>query len=273
VTFIPPVDPDPPAPTAALRDRIVAVACSRRRRQFVVWCVGAAVVVGAAVAGGALVIHGGQADRAVSASPATAPPVKGAQLCSSLKSVSHRVDAIGRLIQGGDTREEARLAAALRRVADSGPSGGVAPELVTLARGYEMLAANEPIPDILAKLGAGFGNAATKVAYYAKNCPIAPPAPKTRLFIMNATGTTTAATFKALELRILGYVISGTGEAPSQQRSTVACRDGFNPAAHPLTQVVEASTSIVAFPKSLPRAAENADCIITMGTFPMPQPS
>jgi len=85
-----------------------------------------------------------------------------------------------------------------------------------------------------------------------------------RVLVLNGSGTAMAAATKANALRGLGYAIAGTGNAPVQTGTTVACNTGFEKEAQELVKAVGSAT-VAAFPNPPPTGAENADCIVTLG--------
>jgi hypothetical protein len=87
-----------------------------------------------------------------------------------------------------------------------------------------------------------------------------------RILVLNGSGVPNAAATKANELRGLGYAAAGTGDAVPQDGTTVACRDGFESAATRLAEDVGTGTSVATFPATPPEGAENADCIVTLGS-------
>lgn len=93
------------------------------------------------------------------------------------------------------------------------------------------------------------------------------PPQEVRVAVYNGSGVSQAAATKANTLRGLGYAIAGTGNAPLQTGTVVACRAGFEKEAEVLAggDVVGAGTTIAAFPQPVPAGAENADCIVVVG--------
>ena len=85
-----------------------------------------------------------------------------------------------------------------------------------------------------------------------------------RVLVLNGSGTAMAAATKANALRGLGYAIAGTGNAPVQTGTTVACKPGFDQEAQARAKAVGSAT-VAAFPNPPPTGAENADCIVTLG--------
>jgi hypothetical protein len=86
-----------------------------------------------------------------------------------------------------------------------------------------------------------------------------------RVLVLNGSGLANAAGTKANELRGDGYAIAGTGNAPQQTGSTVACVSGFDKEADSLAKTAGAGFSIAPYPDPPPAGAENADCIVTLG--------
>ncbi len=80
------------------------------------------------------------------------------------------------------------------------------------------------------------------------------------------SGLSNAAGTKANELRGLGYAIAGTGNAAQTVGTTVACTTGFEKEADALAKAVGVGAAISAYPDPPPSGAENADCIVTLGT-------
>ena len=92
------------------------------------------------------------------------------------------------------------------------------------------------------------------------------PVGDVRVLVLNASGLSNAAGTKANELRGLGYAIAGTGNAAQTVGTTVACTTGFEKEADALAKAVGAGTTVAAYPDPPPSGAENADCIVTLGT-------
>jgi hypothetical protein len=86
-----------------------------------------------------------------------------------------------------------------------------------------------------------------------------------RVLVLNGSGLANAAGTKANELRGDGYAIAGTGNAPQQTGSTVACVAGFEKEADTLAKAAGVGFTIASFPEPPPTGAENADCIVTLG--------
>ncbi len=93
------------------------------------------------------------------------------------------------------------------------------------------------------------------------------PPQEVRVLVLNGSGVSQAAATKANVLRGLGYAIAGTGNAPLQTGTVVACRADFEKEAEVLAgaDVVGAGTTLAAFPEPAPAGAENADCIVVVG--------
>jgi hypothetical protein len=87
-----------------------------------------------------------------------------------------------------------------------------------------------------------------------------------RVLVLNASGLANAAGTKANELRGDGYAIAGTGNAAQQTGSTVACVPGFEKEADTLAKSAGTGFTIATYPDPPPAGAENADCIVTLGT-------
>ena len=92
------------------------------------------------------------------------------------------------------------------------------------------------------------------------------PPEQVRVLVLNGSGLANAAGTKANELRGNGYAIAGTGNAPQQTGSTVACQSGFEKEADALAKAAGAGFNVATYPNPPPSGAENADCIITLGT-------
>ena len=91
------------------------------------------------------------------------------------------------------------------------------------------------------------------------------PPDQVRVLVLNGSGLANAAGTKANELRGDGYAIAGTGNAPQQTGSTVACVSGFEKEADTLAKSAGVGFSIATYPEPPPAGAENADCIVTLG--------
>jgi hypothetical protein len=87
-----------------------------------------------------------------------------------------------------------------------------------------------------------------------------------RVLVENGSGLNQAAATLANQLRGQGYAIAGTGNAPLQTGSTVACRAGFEDEATALAGATGAGTTVIAFPATPPAGSENADCISIKGS-------
>lgn len=87
-----------------------------------------------------------------------------------------------------------------------------------------------------------------------------------RVLVLNASGIANAAGTKANELRGLGYAIAGTGNSEQRTGSGVACISGFEKESDALAQTLGAGYSVEAYPEPPPEGAENADCIVILGS-------
>jgi hypothetical protein len=94
------------------------------------------------------------------------------------------------------------------------------------------------------------------------------PVSEVRVMVLNASGLANAASTKSNELRALGYPQAGTGNAPLQTGSTVACRSGFEKEADALARTLGAGYSVVPFPDPPPEGVDvsNADCLVILGS-------
>jgi hypothetical protein len=106
----------------------------------------------------------------------------------------------------------------------------------------------------------GTGNGTTTLA-----ADVHPPQ-EDRELVLNGSGISMQAAVEANKLLGLGYAGAGTGNAPTQAGNTVQCRADFDKEATLLAKAVGTGTSISAFPDAPPAGAENADCIVTVGT-------
>ncbi len=87
-----------------------------------------------------------------------------------------------------------------------------------------------------------------------------------RILVENGSGLSQAAATLANELRGKGYAIAGTGNAPLQTGTTVACLAGFEDEATTLAAAVGAGATVTAFPATPPAGSENADCLVIKGS-------
>lgn len=87
-----------------------------------------------------------------------------------------------------------------------------------------------------------------------------------RVLVLNASGIANAAGTKANELRGLGYAIAGTGNSEQRTGSGVACISGFEKEADALARTLGAGYSVETYPEPPPEGAENADCIVILGS-------
>ena len=92
------------------------------------------------------------------------------------------------------------------------------------------------------------------------------PPEEVRVLVLNASGIANAAGTKANELRGLGYAIAGTGNSEPRTGSGVACISGFEKEADALAQTLGAGYSVETYPEPPPEGAENADCIVILGS-------
>jgi LytR cell envelope-related transcriptional attenuator len=92
------------------------------------------------------------------------------------------------------------------------------------------------------------------------------PPQEVRLLVLNGSGVAMAAATEANKLRGLGYAIAGTGNAATQAGATVQCRTGFDKEAAALAKAVGGGAAVSAFPDVPPAGAENADCLVTIGS-------
>ncbi len=87
-----------------------------------------------------------------------------------------------------------------------------------------------------------------------------------RVLVLNGSGIANAAGTKANELRGLGYTIAGTGNSEARTGSGVACISGFEEEADALARTLGAGYSVETYPEPPPEGAENADCIVILGS-------
>jgi len=92
------------------------------------------------------------------------------------------------------------------------------------------------------------------------------PPEDVRVLVLNASGIANAAGTKANELRGLGYAIAGTGNSEPRTGSGVACISGFDQESDTLAQTLGAGYSVETYPEPPPEGAENADCIVILGS-------
>lgn len=92
------------------------------------------------------------------------------------------------------------------------------------------------------------------------------PPQEVRLLVLNGSGVAMAAATEANKLRGLGYAIAGTGNAATQPGATVQCKTGFAKEAAALAKSVGGGAAVSAFPATPPAGAENADCLVTIGS-------
>jgi hypothetical protein len=88
------------------------------------------------------------------------------------------------------------------------------------------------------------------------------------VFVLNGSGVANAAATKANELLSLGYLQSGTGNAPIQTGTTVTCKPEFKGEAQQLATQLGASgvaPTVVDYPAAPPADAAAANCIVTVG--------
>lgn len=108
------------------------------------------------------------------------------------------------------------------------------------------------------------------IVYLGKDAPFAieSPTQKVSVLIQNGSSTPNAAAATANILRGLGYPISGIGNAPPQQGTTIACRNRHGDDAHMLRDnlrhAIAGEATLVRFPDPAPAGAENAVCIVTL---------
>jgi hypothetical protein len=92
------------------------------------------------------------------------------------------------------------------------------------------------------------------------------PSEDVRVLVLNASGIANAAGTKANELRGLGYAIAGTGNSETRAGSGVACISGFEKETDALAQTLGAGYAVETYPEPPPEGAENADCIVILGS-------
>ena len=86
------------------------------------------------------------------------------------------------------------------------------------------------------------------------------------VFVQNGSGVNQAAATLSNDLRGKGYAISGTGNAPVQTGTTVACVAGFEVEATALAAAIGGGATVATFPDPVPAGAENSNCIATRGS-------
>jgi LytR cell envelope-related transcriptional attenuator len=110
------------------------------------------------------------------------------------------------------------------------------------------------------------------IVYLGKDAPFevrSRPVQSVFVLVFNASGVAQAAEVAANQLRGLGYTISGVGNAPEQDRSTVACREGYDKEAQVLADTLRSMApdiEVASFPDPAPENAASAICIVTLGT-------
>jgi hypothetical protein len=92
------------------------------------------------------------------------------------------------------------------------------------------------------------------------------PPDSVRVLVLNGSGIANAAGTKANELRGLGYAIAGTGNTETRTGSGVACISDFEKEADALAQTLGAGYTVETYPDPPPEGAENADCIVILGS-------
>lgn len=91
------------------------------------------------------------------------------------------------------------------------------------------------------------------------------PASQVHVEVLNGSGVAKAASAKAATLTSLGYPTVGTGNAPHQAGTTVACRAGFAVEALRLAAAVGPGTTVQPFPAVPPAGSATADCLVVLG--------
>jgi hypothetical protein len=84
--------------------------------------------------------------------------------------------------------------------------------------------------------------------------------------VLNASGVQGAAQAETDVLAAAGYATLTPGNADAQTGITVACSDATQDALQPLIDTVGQGATPTAFPAQTPTGAENADCIVFLGT-------
>ncbi|MGH9025571.1 MAG: LytR C-terminal domain-containing protein [Acidimicrobiia bacterium] len=94
------------------------------------------------------------------------------------------------------------------------------------------------------------------------------PAPAdVSVVVLNASGIAGAAQMQSDALTAAGYNALLPADAPGLQDGvTVACKPNFEPATQPLIDAIGQGATAAAFPDPVPLGAENADCIVLLGT-------
>jgi hypothetical protein len=94
------------------------------------------------------------------------------------------------------------------------------------------------------------------------------PPEQVSVYVLNGSGIANAAATKQNDLRALGYLTPGTGNAPLQTGTTVGCQTDFESEAQTLiTQlsVSGAAVTLAPFPATVPAGAETSNCIVIVG--------
>lgn len=100
-----------------------------------------------------------------------------------------------------------------------------------------------------------------------QNNDVAIPPADVSVSVLNASGIAGAAQMQTDALVTLGYSTLPPADAPGLQDGvTVACKQGFEDAAQPLATAVGQGATVAAFPDPVPAGAEQADCIVFLGT-------
>src|SRR5438270_5139353 len=93
------------------------------------------------------------------------------------------------------------------------------------------------------------------------------PTSQVKVIVVNASGVQGAAQTLTNTLKGLGYATDVPANGTTTQTgSTVACKAGFDKEAQVLAFVgVDHGAKVVAYPTTVPKGAENDDCIVFLG--------
>jgi len=114
--------------------------------------------------------------------------------------------------------------------------------------------------------GGGGGPATSTPGETTASTPADRPPSEVRVLVLNAGQAAGAAQNKANQLRTAGYNTLPASNTLPRVGLAVQCREGFDNEAAALTLAVGEGATVEPFPDEPPAEAENADCLVLLGT-------
>jgi len=114
--------------------------------------------------------------------------------------------------------------------------------------------------------GGGGGTATSTPGETTASTPVGRDPSEVRVLVLNAGQAAGSAQNKANQLRTAGYNTLPASNTLPRVGLAVQCREGFDNEAAALTLAVGEGATVEPFPDEPPAEAENADCLVLLGT-------